>query len=145
MWSNSRISTSCVRFQVTIFHAEQHTLLIQSLQQGNSLCIHLPYTSSWFPPFQSSLPLWFLHWLQPWEMMTVTNIQQTVGQRSLSFTTKYLYNKILSHVWNSQFEYVNKLCVQGINFHGWSKICQNSDINFIILEKFLLYGIMLYV
>ena len=63
-----------------------------------------------------------------------------VGQGSLSFTAKCLYNNILPHVWNSQFEHVNKLHAQ--NFEGLIfkvEVKSAKIVEIIVIKTFLLY------
>ena len=89
-------STLCVGFKLPLFHAEQQTSLIHSLQQGNTSQIHQLMVFS----FSESITL------VP-SSLAVTmadddshkdNSLYIVGQGSLSFTAKCLYNDTLSHL-----------------------------------------------
>ena len=75
-----------------LFHAEQHALLIQSLQQGNTLRIHLSQLFMVFS-FTESITL-----VSPLAVTIADDNSDKdnspVVQGSLSFTAKYLYNEM---------------------------------------------------
>ena len=85
--------------------------------------------------FSESITLVYVHWLQQWQMMTMTKSKVQLGSEAcilLQSTCTTTYSIKSSHLWNSRFDRINKPLVQAKirenNFHGWGKIHKNSKI-----------------
>ena len=106
-----------------------------------SVLAMLGYSSSWFPPFLNPL---LLHWLQHWQMMTMTKTTIQLGGKvcillqSTCATTYQVTTCVKQSVWSCKLAACSSKNFEKIIFVV--EVKSMKTVKFIVLGTFPLYG-----